>query len=84
MPAALDHVEAVRSGEECLADLAAPPPTLTPETSVSDAVDRFQAESRERALVLSGGEAVGLVTATDAFEAVMGEPEDPLDAAAIG
>ena len=27
----------------------------------------------------SDGEVVGLVTATDAFEAVMGEPEDPLD-----
>ncbi|WP_254840273.1 CNNM domain-containing protein [Natronomonas marina] len=79
VPAVLDHIEAVRSGEQSLADLAAPPMTVTPETSVSDAIDQFQAESQELALVLSEGEVVGLVTATDAFEAVMGELEDPLD-----
>jgi CBS domain containing-hemolysin-like protein len=53
--------------------------TVSADTSVSDAFDRFQAESQELAVVLSDGDVVGLVTATDALETVMGELEDPLD-----
>jgi CBS domain containing-hemolysin-like protein len=53
--------------------------TVSADTSVSDAIDRFQAERQELALVLADGETVGLLTATDALEAVMGELEDPLD-----
>jgi len=79
VPAVLDHLGEIRSGERRLGEFAAPPMTVTPEASVSDAIDRFQAESQELALVLSDGEVVGLLTATDAFEAVMGELEDPLD-----
>ena len=79
VPTVLDHLEEIRSGERALEEFAAAPMTVTPETSVSNAIDRFQAESQELALVLSDGEVVGLITATDAFEAVMGELEDPLD-----
>ena len=79
MPAVLDHLGEIRSSERRLEEFAAPPMTVTPETSVSDAIDQFQAESQELALVLSDGEVVGLLTATDVFEAVMGELEDPLD-----
>ena len=79
MPAVLDHLEEIRSGERRLGEFAAAPMTVTSEVSVSDAIDRFQAESQELALVLSDGEVIGLLTATDAFEAVMGELEDPLD-----
>ena len=79
VPAVLDHLEEVRSGERRLGEFAAAPMTVTSEASVSDAIDQFQAESQELALVLSDGEVVGLLTATDAFEAVMGELEDPLD-----
>jgi IMP dehydrogenase len=32
------------------------------------------------ALVVEDGDVVGLVTATDAFEAIAGELEDPIDA----
>jgi len=46
---------------------------------VSDAVDQFQAENQEFALVIEDGEVVGLVTVTDLLEAVMGDIEDPLD-----
>ena len=60
--------------------LAAPPMTLSPEVSVSDAYDQFQAQTQELALVVEDGTVVGLVTATDALEAVMGQLEDPLDA----
>ncbi|WP_313692997.1 hemolysin family protein [Halorarum halobium] len=79
VPAVLSAVDELRLGETTLEELAAPPMTISPETSVSDAVDRFQAEGQELALVLSEGEVVGLLTATDAFEAVMGQMEDPLD-----
>jgi IMP dehydrogenase len=54
--------------------------TVSADASVSDAFDRFQAESQELALVIEDGEVVGLITATDAMEAVMGQLEDPLDA----
>jgi CBS domain containing-hemolysin-like protein len=78
-PSIIDQYEALRSGDLSFADIAAPPMTITAETSVSDAFDQFQAEDQELALVLEDGEVVGLVTATDALEAVMGELEDPLD-----
>ncbi|MFC7068491.1 CNNM domain-containing protein [Halobaculum lipolyticum] len=64
-----------------LAAVATAPMTLAPETSVADAIDQFQIEGQELALVVSEGEIHGLVTATDAFEEVMGELEDPLDRA---
>jgi CBS domain containing-hemolysin-like protein len=82
VPAVLDHVDDLRSGETTLEALAAPPMTISADTTISDAIDQFQAERQELALVLSEGEVVGLLTATDGFEAVMGEMEDPLDAAA--
>jgi CBS domain containing-hemolysin-like protein len=82
VPAVLDRIDEIRSGEVSLEEIAAPPMTVSRETSVSDAIDQFQAESQELALVIAEGEVVGLITATDAFEAVMGELEDPLDRAA--
>jgi CBS domain containing-hemolysin-like protein len=53
--------------------------TLSDSTPISEAVDQFQVERQELALVVDDGEVVGLLTATDAFEAVMGDLEDPLD-----
>lgn len=46
---------------------------------VSDIVDQFQAEHQELALVVDDGRVVGLVTATDALEAITGQIADPLD-----
>jgi CBS domain containing-hemolysin-like protein len=60
-------------------ELAAPPMTLSPDVDVSDAVDQFQAENQELALVLEDGDVVGMVTVTDLFESVMGDIEDPID-----
>jgi len=78
-PRVLANVDALRSGELTLAELAAPPMTVAATTTVSDLIDRFQAESQELALVLEDGEVVGLVTPTDAFESIAGELEDPMD-----
>ncbi|WP_267640715.1 hemolysin family protein [Haloarchaeobius amylolyticus] len=79
VPQVVENIDALRDGSMTFADIAAPPMTMSAETSVSDAIDRFQAESQELALILADGDIVGLVTATDALEAVMGDLEDPLD-----
>jgi CBS domain containing-hemolysin-like protein len=81
-PSIVGHFEDLRQGVETFADIAAPPMTLSAGTTVSDAFDQFQTEGQELALVLRDGEVVGLLTATDALEAVMGDLEDPLDARA--
>lgn len=78
-PALLRDIDALRDGEHTLADVAAPPMTVAADTPISDVIDQFQAESQELAFVLDGGNTVGIVTATDAFEAITGEMEDPLD-----
>ena len=83
-PSIIDHYDALQAGEETFEEIAAPTMTVAAETSVSDAFDQFQAEEQELALVLQDGEVVGLVTATDALEAVMGDLEDPLDTRAEG
>lgn len=78
-PSILDHMDELKEGDVAFEDIAAPPMTLSPETTLSDAFDQFQAEDQELALVVSDGEVVGLLSATDTLEAVMGELEDPLD-----
>jgi CBS domain containing-hemolysin-like protein len=74
-----NRFEAFRDGEVAIEELATPPMTLPADEEVSDAIDRFQAENQELALVTEDGEIVGLLTVTDAFEEVMGELEDPID-----
>jgi len=59
--------------------VAAPPMTLNADTSLSDAIDRFQDEQQELALVMADGEVVGLITVTDALEAMVGDIRDPMD-----
>ncbi|ACV48494.1 MULTISPECIES: CNNM domain-containing protein [Halomicrobium] len=59
--------------------LAAPPVTLSPDVDVSDAIDQFQAENQELALVIENGEVVGMVTVTDLLESITGDIEDPID-----
>jgi CBS domain containing-hemolysin-like protein len=78
-PAVIAELDRLEAGERTLEDIATPPMTVAPETAVSDLIDQFQAENQELALVLSGGEVQGLVTTTDAFEAIAGELEDPID-----
>ncbi|WP_123620608.1 CNNM domain-containing protein [Halorubrum sp. CSM-61] len=79
-PSVVTHFAELAGGSLTFADVAAPPMTVAADASVSDAYDRFQAEHQELAVVIHDGEVVGLITATDAMEAVMGQLEDPLDA----
>ena len=78
-PVLTQHRDDLASGDVDFEELAAPPMTLSPDVDVSDAVDQFQVENQELALVIEDGEVVGMVTVTDLFEAVMGDIEDPLD-----
>ncbi|QSG08721.1 Hemolysins or related protein containing CBS domains [Halapricum desulfuricans] len=78
-PTVLHNLDALERGDTTLRALATPPMTVAADTVVSDFIDQCQAENQELALVLDGGEVVGLVTATDAFEEVLGELEDPMD-----
>ena len=79
LAAITNRFEAFRNGEVDIEALATEPMTLPVDEEVSDAIDRFQAENQELALVEADGELVGLLTVTDAFEEVMGDLDDPID-----
>ncbi|WP_129116863.1 CNNM domain-containing protein [Halegenticoccus tardaugens] len=79
VPTITRHLDEIRDGEVAFEDLAADPLTAEADATISELIDRFQEERQELALVRDGEEAVGIVTATDAFESVMGELEDPTD-----
>lgn len=69
-----------RDSEINLEDIASPVMTLDADTNVSTAIDQFQVEEQEMALVVDdSGDVVGLVTVTDLLEELVGEIEDPLD-----
>jgi CBS domain containing-hemolysin-like protein len=80
-PTVLHNYEALNGGTTTLEKLATPPLTVSPDTTISDFIDRCQAENQELALVVGDDDVVGLLTATDAFEAITGELEDPMDRA---
>jgi IMP dehydrogenase len=78
-PALFNHRDELSAGDSEFTELAAPPMTLSPDTDVSDAIDQFQTEGQELALVIEDGDVVGQVTVTDLLEAIIGDVEDPLD-----
>jgi len=81
VPSVVDRVDKLRTGAVTFDEIAAAPMTISAERPISEAVDAFQRQHQELALVTqeAGEEVVGLITATDALEAVMGQIEDPLD-----
>jgi CBS domain containing-hemolysin-like protein len=79
-PAVLRDEPALEAGEATLSDVAAEPMRVDASLAVSALIDRFQEEGQELALVFDGGTVVGMVTVTDALEAITGEVTDPLDA----
>lgn len=79
----LTNVDSLQSGREDLRDVAAPPTTVHADTTVADVIDHLQAENAELAVVTRGREAVGIVTATDAFESITGQLEDPMDSTVV-
>lgn len=79
VPSILGALDELRAGETRLEDLAAPPLRVEADLPVSALIDFLQAEEQELAVVLENGRAVGLVTVTDAVEAIIGDLKDPLD-----
>ncbi|MFC3478616.1 CNNM domain-containing protein [Halobacterium litoreum] len=79
LPEVFRDLDDLRDGTATLADIAHSPMTIEAGTSVSEAIDRFQAERQELAFVTDGDDVLGLVTVTDALEAIAGEVEDPID-----
>jgi CBS domain containing-hemolysin-like protein len=71
--------EAVRGGDKRLEDMAADPVRVAATTSISRVIDYLQEQEQELALVEDDDGVVGLVTITDAFEAIAGNAKDPLD-----
>jgi IMP dehydrogenase len=78
-PALFKRREELSAGNGAFTELAAPTMTLSPDTDVSDAIDQFQTERQEMALVIEDGEVVGLITVTDLLETIIGDIEDPFD-----
>ncbi|ESP89938.1 CNNM domain-containing protein [Candidatus Halobonum tyrrellensis] len=79
LPAFVRSREALEADEIDFSDIASPPMTVRPDIPISDLIDEFQDADQEAAFVVEDGRTVGLITATDAFEEVLGEVEDPLD-----
>ncbi|AGN00218.1 CBS domain-containing protein [Salinarchaeum sp. Harcht-Bsk1] len=84
-PLVLRHLEELQEGTLDLEELATPPMTVSPEATVAALIDQFQRENQELAFVTEPTDAdgddrvLGLVTATDAFEQITGDLEDPMD-----
>jgi CBS domain containing-hemolysin-like protein len=78
-PAVLRDQPALEGGDATLSDVATDPMWVEASLSVSELIDRFQEAGQELALVTDGDAVVGLVTVTDAVEAITGEVTDPLD-----
>ena len=80
LQAVIGCIDELRDGSRSLEEVAAEPLRMPPDLPVSQAIDRFQEAEQELALVVDGdGRVVGLLTATDAFEAIAGELRDPMD-----
>ncbi len=73
------HLPELESGDTSLANIAEPPVWVDSELPISDLIDRLQQKQQEIAIVRTDGHVRGLVTSTDAFEAIAGELEDPGD-----
>jgi CBS domain containing-hemolysin-like protein len=79
-PTVLENIKELLNGEYTFEEIATHPMTISAEMNVSDLIDRFQSENQELALVTDDSGVTGLVTSTDALEAITGELEDPFDA----
>lgn len=67
-------------GSTDLEEISAPIMKLNSNTAVSNAIDQFQEEEQEVALVTNeSDDVVGLVTVTDCLEQLVGDLEDPFD-----
>ena len=78
-PTVVDRIDDLRTEEMSLEEIAVPLLTVSPEMHVSDAVDYFQENQQELAIVEADDAILGLITSTDVLEAVVGDVTDPLE-----
>lgn len=81
-PTLLRDWDTIRDGTTSLEDVAAPPVVVPATATISQLIDYFQEREQELALVEENDAIVGLITITDAFEAIAGDVKDPLDGSA--
>lgn len=79
VPALFEGLDRLGDGDADLREYAFDPVYVEEDRPVSGVIDRLQDAGQELALVRDGGRVTGLVTITDAFEAIAGDVEDPLD-----
>ncbi|MDZ7703083.1 MAG: hemolysin family protein [Trueperaceae bacterium] len=79
VPDILAAIGELRGGAKTLIDLVRPTMYVDAELPVSELIDEFQRQKQEIAMVRDGDRLVGLITLTDAVEAIVGSAEDPLD-----
>ena len=79
LPEVFRAYDALRAGETTLEEIAVEPLVVPAGLPVSRLIDRFQHAHQELALVEEQDRIVGLVTVTEAFEAISGDVEDPYD-----
>lgn len=79
VPALFQSLDDLLSGRMSLEEAAVPPLQMAADLPISEAIDRFQEEKQELAFVVEDGRVAGIVTSTDAFEAIAGELKDPFD-----
>lgn len=80
MTAVFRHLPELERGDTTLTEIAEPAVWVEPELPISDLIDRLQQKQQEIAIVHAEEGPRGIVTSTDAFEAIAGELEDPADA----
>jgi len=79
MATVCQRLSALEAGDVHLTDIAEPVVWGDPELPISDLIDRLQKRKQEIAMVRTDGPVLGVVTSTDAFEAIAGDLEDPAD-----
>lgn len=79
LPALVAHEESLVAGEASLEDICSEPLRVSADVEIDRLIDTFQEHGEELAFVTEDDRVIGLVTATDAFEAIIGELVDPLD-----
>ncbi len=72
-------LEELRAGSTSLEEIAVDAVTVEADLPVSDAIDGFQEARQELAFVMDGDRVAGILTSTDALEAIAGELRDPFD-----
>jgi CBS domain containing-hemolysin-like protein len=79
IPSLLPHMAELQEGTRSLEEFKMEKMVCDHDLDIGSLINRFQAEKQELAVLRKGNGLVGLITLTDALEAIVGQLEDPLD-----